>query len=157
MTTDLHSGAEDTSAAAAKGQCHLTKARVITAEDMVYLQEEWDAIEAKKATKSKKWFEAAATKVARSSGPKCTEMKTTRVKNVRGIVSCDREERQEEEQKSSSKFEENKKEETNNFVDTKGEQHSESTESSGKKGKEVARQPLNVRRSGRAAKVHVRE
>jgi len=40
MIRNLHSRATDTSAAAANDRCHLTKARVITAEDMAHLQEE---------------------------------------------------------------------------------------------------------------------
>jgi len=40
MIRNLRSGAKDTSAAAAQHRCHLTKARVITAEDVVHLQEE---------------------------------------------------------------------------------------------------------------------
>ena len=42
---------------------------------------------------------------------------------------------------------------TNNFVDTEGEQDSESTGSSGKKGKEVTKKMLVVTRSGRVVKV----
>jgi hypothetical protein len=38
LTRGLHSGAKDTSAAAAEGRCHRKKARVITAEDVVHLQ-----------------------------------------------------------------------------------------------------------------------
>jgi len=158
MIRNLRSGAKDTSAAAAKDRRHLTKARVITAEDVVHLREEREAIVAKKAAKSKKWLEAAAAKVAGSSGPKSTGKKATRVKKVPVIVSCDGEEEQEEEWESSSEFEGDKEEGTNNFVDTEGEQDSESTGSSGKKGKDVAKQPLVVTRSGRVVKVgHLRE
>ena len=47
----------------------------------------------------------------------------------------------------------NKEKGTNNFVDTEGEQDSENTGSSGKKGKEVAKKLLVVTRSGRVVKV----
>jgi hypothetical protein len=98
-------------------------------------------------------LEAAAAKVAGSSGSKSTGKKVTRVKKVPVIVSCDGEEEKEEEWKSSSEFEGDKKEGTNNFVDTEGEQDSESTGSGGKTGKEVAKKPLVVTRSQRVVKV----
>jgi hypothetical protein len=102
-------------------------------------------------------LEAAAAKVAGSSGSKSTGKKVTRVKKVPVIVSWDGEEEKEEEWESSSEFEGDKKEGTNNFVDTEGKQDSESTGSGGKTGKEVAKKPLVVTRSGRVVKVgHLR-
>jgi hypothetical protein len=125
---------------------------------VVHLQEEREATKGKNAAKAKRLLEAAAAKVAGSSGPKSTGKKVTRVKIVPVIVSCDGEEEKEEEWESSSEFEGDKEEGTNNFVDTEGEQDSESTGSGGKKGKEVAKKPLVVTRSGRVVKVgHLRE
>jgi hypothetical protein len=95
MIRNLHSRANDTHAEAAKDRHHLTKGRVITADDVVHLREERVAIDATKAAHSKWLLEAAAAKIAGSSGPKSTGKKVTRMKKVPVIISCDGEEEKE--------------------------------------------------------------
>jgi len=54
MLRILHSGAKDTTVAAAKNCYHLGKARVYTAEDVVQLMEERERLDREKVAKAKK-------------------------------------------------------------------------------------------------------
>ena len=55
MPRNLHSQAKDLSAASTKDHCQLTKARVITQEDVVHLREETEQKEAKKSASAEAW------------------------------------------------------------------------------------------------------
>jgi len=66
MVRTLHSGAKDTNAVEAKNRCHLGKAGVYTAEDVVQLREERERLHREKVTKAEMRQEMAAAKVVLS-------------------------------------------------------------------------------------------
>jgi transposase-like protein len=66
MLRTLRSGAKDTTVVAAKDPCHLGKARVYTAEDVVQLKEERERLNRENIVKAKMHQEKAAAKVVSS-------------------------------------------------------------------------------------------
>jgi len=93
MLRTLRSGAKDTNQVAAKDRCHLGKARVYTAEDVVQLGEERERLGREKVTKAKMRQEKAAAKVVSSGegskSSKHVEKKIIGIKKAPVIVLSD--------------------------------------------------------------------
>jgi len=100
MLRTLHSGANDTTAVAAKDHCHLGNAHVFTAEDVVKLREERDRLDRENVAKSKMPQANAAVKVVScwegSRSSKYAEKKIIGAKMVPEIVLSDWKNKEEE-------------------------------------------------------------
>ncbi len=156
MIRTLHSGAKDTTAAAAKDRCCLAKGRVIDAEEIVHLKEEReqiDAVKDKKAKNREKKKEVAAAAASETaSSSKGMQKKDTGTRKAPLSLLSDGEENEgellEDDFDSGSEI----VEEEDCFVDVDDDSDAEGTEECRILRLEAAKRPPVVTRSGRVVK-----